>query len=195
MSKTALLALVLAAPLSPVHSQGPHLGAQTDTAAGSERGPVTVFFADGTSLPLRAWSLSYEYAAWKKGDGPARGTIARHEAKDLFNGGRTLLTPGLVIEVQYAGGATKGLVVLAGGGKRTTMKPESPAVELLAPGLGKDMVVQGRGLDIRGETLTGSKRDYCLLSYTALVECAAPDPGQRVVKLEFPKMTAGGARE
>ena len=47
------------------------------------RAPLTVFFADGSSQPLQAWSLSYEYAAWPKGESPTRGVVARRESSDL----------------------------------------------------------------------------------------------------------------
>ena len=53
------------------------------------------------------------------------------------------------------------------------------------PQLAKEALLQPRVLDLRGETLTGGKRSYCLLTYTALVQCAAAD-GERVVKIQFP---------
>ena len=154
-------------------------------AAEPERAPLSVYFADGTRQPLRGWSLSYEYAAWKKSEGPERGANARRELQDLLVGGRTVATAGLVVEVQYVGGAARSLVLVSGS-RRNLVKSEAPAPGLLAPDLGKDMVIQARGLDLRGETLAGGRREYCLLSYTVLAECAAPEPGQRVVKLEFP---------
>src|SRR5713226_4058226 len=45
---------------------------------------ILVHFADGSSLPLRSWSLSYEYSAWRRGESPALGTIARKEAKEIW---------------------------------------------------------------------------------------------------------------
>jgi hypothetical protein len=65
------------------------------------------------------------------------------------------------------------------------LKIEPPPPDALVPQLGKDVVVQARVLDLRGETFTGGKRSFCLFTYTALVECAA-DPGERVVKIQFP---------
>jgi hypothetical protein len=154
-------------------------------AQADERPPVTVFFADGSSQPLRAWSLAYEYAAWRKGDTPARGSVSRREFQDLLVGKRVVPTAGALLEVEYAGTVARGLALTDAAGKRTALKAEPPAGEAVASQLGKDVVVQVRVLDLQGETLTGGKRSYCLLSFTALVECAA-EPSQRVVKIQFP---------
>ena len=154
-------------------------------ARDDERAPLTVFFADGSSQPLRAWSLSYEYATWPKGESPERGRVSRRESGDLLAGKKVLPTSGLLLELQYAGATARGLTAVAKDGKRSDLKIEPPAPDALLPQAGKDAVIQARGLDLLGETLTGSKRSYCLLSYTALVECAA-EPAQRVVKIQFP---------
>ena len=150
-----------------------------------ERPPLTVFFADGSSQPLRAWAFSYEYGAWRKSESPARGTVSRRESGDLLVGKRVVPLAGLVLELEYAGTIARALATVDKGGKRSALKAEAPAAEALLPQAGKDMVVQVRGLDLRGETLTGGKRAYCLLSYTSLLECA-PDPAERVVKIQFP---------
>jgi hypothetical protein len=47
-------------------------------------------------------------------------------------------------------------------------------------------LVQARSLDLHGQTLTGTRRSFCILSYSALVQCY-DTVGQQVVKLEFPK--------
>jgi len=149
------------------------------------RQPLTVFFADGTSQPLGNWALSYEYATWPRSESSARGALARHASPDLLLGKRVVPTAGTSLELTYVGRVARGLVVVDKGGKRSTYKPEAPPAETLVPGARKDLVVQPRGLDLYGETLTGGKRSYCLLSYTALVECAA-EADQRVVKIQFP---------
>jgi hypothetical protein len=154
-------------------------------ARDDERPPLTVFFADGSSQPLRAWAFSYEYSSWRKGESPARGTVARKESGDLLMGKKALPVAGLVLEVEYAGVTARGLTAVDPAGKRSALKNEPPAPEAIVATEGKDTVVQLRGLDLQGETLTGGKRSYCLLSYTALVECAA-EPDQRVVKIRFP---------
>jgi hypothetical protein len=163
--------------------------------------PIMVFLADGTSLPLRGWALSYEYAAWRREDGPARGSTDRRESQELWSGKRTVSTAGLALEVQYeslareeeVNGETKtvmvpvarGFALVAADGKRSTLKPDPPAADLLLSESG-GRVVQPRAVDLVGETLTGTRREFCLLSYSALVECPA-DPAQRVLRIEFPR--------
>ena len=165
----------------PLFSPWPR-GAQ---AREDERPPLTVYFADGSSQPLRAWAFSYEYGSWRKGESPARGTVSRRESGELLMGKRAVELAGLFLEIEYAGATARALATVDPAGKRSALKTEAPAPEALLPQAGKDLVVQVRGLDLQGETLTGGKRTYCLLSYTALVECA-PDPDQRVVKIRFP---------
>jgi len=168
-------------PLVVLLALGPALLGQE----GAGRPPITVFFADGTSQPLGNWALSYEYATWPKGESSARGAFARLQSPDLLLGKRVVHTAGTTLELTYVGARARGLAIVDKDGKRNTHKLEAPPGETLAPGARKDVVVQARGLDLYGETLTGGKRSYCLLSYTALVECAA-DPDQRVVKIQFP---------
>lgn len=151
----------------------------------SERPPLTLFFGDGTSQPLRAWSLSWEYAAWPKGESPARGSVSRRDSTDLLLGKKVLPSAGLTLEVDYQGAVARGLRLVEKEGKSTALRADPPVAELLSPKLGKDVSVQVRALDVHGETLTGGKRSYCLLSYTALVECE-PEPPQRIVKIQFP---------
>jgi hypothetical protein len=154
-------------------------------AQAEERPPLTVFFADGSSQPLREWSLAYEYVTWPKGESPARGTVATRETAELLLGKKTLPASAMTLELQYTGTAARSLSVQDKAGKRSNLKVEAPALESLVPQLPKDTVVQPRVLDLRGLTLTGGKRSFCLLTYTALVECAA-DPRERVVKIQFP---------
>ena len=175
-----LAALALAAPDSTAAAATPPAA-----PAAQERPPLTVFFADGSSLPVRAWSFVYEYQSWPKGESPARASISTRETGELLVGKKAVPTAGATVEVQYVGRAARELVVTDASGKRTRVKVEAPAAESLVPRLGKETVLQPRVLDLRGETLTGGKRSYCLLTYTSLVECAAAD-GERVVKIQFP---------
>ncbi len=150
-----------------------------------ERPPLTVFFADGSSQPVRAWSFAYDYLAWPKGESPARGVLSTRETGELLVGRKVVATAGTTLEVQYAGASARELTVTDVNGKRSRLKVEAPASEALVPQLAKETLLQPRVLDLRGETLTGGKRSYCLLTYTALVQCAAAD-GERVVKIQFP---------
>jgi len=160
-------------------------GAPRASGQEAERPPLTVFFADGSSQPLRAWSLAYEYMTWPRGESPTRGSVATRETYELLLAKRSVPATAVTLELQYAGTVARGLTLVDKAGKRSSLKIEAPVAEALVPQLGKEQVVQPRVLDLRGETLTGGKRSFCLLTYTALVECAA-DPGERVVKIQFP---------
>lgn len=156
---------------------------------------VVVTFADGSSLPLTSWSLSYEYQSG------ASSTLAaaRRESRDLLVGKKALPTAGGVLEVQYreyermGGGeppqretvATATGVVFRIGDKKSTFRIEPPHRDLLVPAGGeKGAGVQARALDLTGLTLTGTKRSFCILAYTAHVECNPPK-GDRIVRIEF----------
>jgi hypothetical protein len=160
---------------------------------------ILVYLADGTSLPLRSWSLSYEFSAWRRGQSPAFATISRKEAREIWAGKRAIPVSGLTVEILYGQvervqeeegeirrvkvAVAQGLSLLGADGKKTALKPDPPHPDLLAPGQ-EGVIVQGRGLDLRGETLTGTKRDFCLLSYSALLQCSGM-PDQQVVKIQF----------
>jgi hypothetical protein len=173
MRQSSLALVALLSVASPGHARE------------DERPPLTVFFADGSSQPLGGWAFSYEYSSWRKGETPAQGSLARKESTELLIGKKVVPMAGLVLEIEYAGATARAIVAVDKDGKRNPLKTEPPASDVLVPQTGKDMVMQVRGLDLQGQTLTGSKRLYCLLSFTALVECA-PDPDQRVVKIRFP---------
>lgn len=166
----------------------------------SSKGLLIVHLADGTSLPLTSWSLSYEYLSWKQGTARGFSQPSRSAASELWVGKKAFPIPGSGLEIQYRvyerqveidgqpqklPAAVVTAIVLNVDGKRTELKPEPPAKDLLLPGdSSKGLTVQARSLDVRGETLTGTKRDFCVMSYSSLVECSAA-PGSRVVKLEI----------
>ena len=160
---------------------------------------VVVTLGDGTTLPLAAWSLSYEYQVTPQGGTATFGATARREARDLFLGKKSVPTAGSVLEIQYRQyeqseqvdgqqqtvkvAVATGLVLTAAG-KKTDLHLEPPHKDLLVPVGAEKGLVQARALDLTGMTLTGTRRSFCLLSYTAQVECHPPAP-ERVVKLEF----------
>lgn len=160
---------------------------------------VIVTLADGTNLPLTSWSLSYEYQVLPQGGVTGQGAAARRDARDLFVGKKSLVTAGSTIEIRYREyeraeeidgqsqnvkvAVASGIVVTAGG-KKSEVRIEAPHKDLLVPQGADKGVVQARALDLRGSTLTGTKRSFCLLSYVAQVECHPP-AGERVVKMEF----------
>lgn len=166
------------------------------------RPPVIVHLADGSSFPLRPWSLSYEIASWRQGSSPALASFARVELADLLVGKKGYPTAGATLEIQYdeverereVDGETRrvkvpmarSLTLVGADGKKAVLKPEPPARELLVPAPDKTLIYQVRSLDLQGQTLTGTKRAFCLLSFTTLVECN-DTLGQQVAKIEFQK--------
>jgi hypothetical protein len=61
----------------------------------------------------------------------------------------------------------------------------APHADLLVPEGRKGLLVIPRSLDLRGTTLGGTNRQFCLLSYSTLVSCGGED-SDRVVRVEFP---------
>jgi hypothetical protein len=165
-------------------------GASSDEA---QSGLAVVHLADGTSVPLRSWALSYEYVAWPQGGSQALAQPARRDAQELWVGKRTFALQGVTLEIEHAarpGAADSGAppparqLWLKGAAKPERLSVEPPQRQLLVPDGPKGLVVLPRSLDLRGETITGTRREFCVLSYTTLVECGA-SPEHRVVKLEF----------
>lgn len=166
-----------------------------------ERPPIVVHFADGSSVPLRQWTLSYEYFSWPQGGSQVEGTAGRRSSADLWVGKKTVPLRGSTLEIEYepvererdVDGETRTVKVpsphalkLVEGAKTTSLKPDPPHRELMAPSVDKKMMVVARSLDLRGESLTGTKMDVCLLSYTSLVECGET-PEHQVTQIEFPR--------
>jgi len=163
--------------------------------------PVVVRFADGNTVPLRQWSLSYEYFTWPEGGSQVDGTAVRRTAPELWVGRKAIPLGGATLQIEYVatererdvdGEARKVKVPQARAlklvreGKTTQLKLEAPHRELLAPDGDKKQMVTTRSLDLRGESLTGTKMDICVVSYTVLVECGER-PEHQVVQIEFPQ--------
>ena len=169
------------------------------TAPAEGEGSVIAHMADGSSLPLRGWSLSYEYSAPRPGQGPVAAP-SRVEAAELWVGKRRLPVRGATLLLKHVpspreraeGDETvvvdvpvvSEIVLAPPGGKSQTLRAEPPHRDLLAPGADGSAVVSARSLDLVGDTLTGTRRSLCLVTYSVLVECGE-DPADRVVRLEF----------
>jgi len=156
---------------------------------------IVVHLADGTNLLLRSWSFTYEYASGQKGESPTLASSARREAQDLWTGKKSIPLTGRTLEVRYVeenhvvGGAlqkvpvARGFVLVSREGKRESLKADPPHQDRLAPDAAGRMV-QARALDLHGETIGGTQREFCLVSYSSLVECPV-QADQRVVKIQF----------
>ena len=150
---------------------------------------LIVHMRDGSTLPLKSWTLSIEYETWPQGEGPTSATISRKESQSLILGKKEYPLSGVSsVELEYVGKAGEGsspvrvVTLHARGGEVTKVRFEPPARELLFTGKGK--VVVPRSLDLVGETILGTKKDLCLLSYSSLVECGS-DPEDQVQSLQF----------
>ena len=176
-------------------------GAALPAAAQAERPPVVVRFADGNTVPLREWSLSYEYFTWPERGSQTDGTAVRRTAPDLWVGHKAIPLGGATLQIEYVAtererdvdGEARTVKVpqaramkLVREGKTTQLKVEAPHRDLLAPDGDKKQVVSARSLDLRGESLTGTKMDICVVTYTVLVECGER-PEHQVVQIEFPR--------
>ena len=177
------------------------LGSAGTADAPADRGTVVVTTEDGSTVPLHNWSLSYEYGLAKAGTSPLFAPTARKAAWELYVGKKAVPTTGQVLTITYSetmrstesdtGVRTEKIktpkeLTLTGADGRKTFKVEAPARELLVESLEKGTTLMARTLDVVGETITGTKKDFCLVSYTAVVECGGT-AADRVVKVEFPR--------
>ena len=178
------------------------LGAARSTPADAplDRGTVFVTLEDGSSVPLHNWSLSYEYGVAKPGISPLFAPTARKTAWELYVGKKAIPVKGQVLTITYSESmrstesdtgiktervkTPRELTLTGGDGRKTNFKIEAPARELLVESLEKGTTLMARTLDLLGETITGTKKDFCVVSYTAVVECGGT-AADRVVKIEF----------
>ena len=192
MGLPARPALVVPAAIAWLASAGP-APAQEPAGAGPET--IMVHLADGTSLLLRSWSFSYEYASWAKGQAPTHGNTDRRETRDLWVGKKALALADQTLEIEYGEErrvvdgeprnvpVARGLALVSREGKRTKQKGEPPHRDLLLPEA-RDRLAAARALDVRGETIGGTRREFCLLSYTPLVQCPT-ESDRRVERIQF----------
>jgi hypothetical protein len=156
---------------------------------------------DGNRLPLTDWKLSYDYVTWQKGSSPALGSTAVQEAPALVIGKRSVPYVGQTLEIAYRDtqrvvedddgstrtvtvGVPAELTLLPASGKPVKLKVEAPDRGMLLPHVAKDVNVMARSLDLSGATLTGTRKTFCLVSFTSLVECGL-QPSDRVVRVRF----------
>lgn len=169
--------------------------------APADRGTIVVTTEDGSIVPLHNWSLWYEYGLAKAGTSPLFAPTARKAAWELYVGKKAYPVAGQVLTIAYTesmrstesdtGVKTEKIktpreLTLAGSDGSKTLKIEAPARDLLVETLEKGTTLMARTLDVQGETITGTKKDFCLVSYTAVVECGGT-AADRVIKIEFQK--------
>jgi hypothetical protein len=168
---------------------------------GQEQQAITVELRDGTRVPLLSWGLGYEYVTWAKGSSAALAAPQERQIDEIYVGkksypaaGQLAFEYGMVRRARFVDTETKTVEVLQpvrftvtepGGKSHEFKKPEAPHKDRVAPDAGKDYLYQARSFFVSGQTLTGTRRRYCLFTYTSLSECS-DDPALQVVRIEFP---------
>jgi hypothetical protein len=156
-----------------------HLGAQEAT------GVATVYLADGSTVPLRNWSLSYEFTVRGKTTPMAQARSESQRSQELWSDKDVYPLAGSRLQLLYKKQSQfVDKIAYQGQDKKKDFKPKPPHRDRLLPDADGDLLVVPQSLDLKGETLTGTKRSFCVLSYTVLVVCFS-EPSQQVVKVEF----------
>ena len=173
------------------------LAASADASEASSPALATVHFADGSQVSLGGWLFSYEFLSGKAGAIPS--SSLRRDTPELRLGTKSFPTKGTKMEIEYQtvererdgdnGEVVKEKVpravgiVVTHGGKTTKVRPQAPDRKFLI-GDEKSLNVLPRTLELRGETLTGTKREVCLVTFSELADCGAGDEN-RVVKVDL----------
>jgi hypothetical protein len=145
---------------------------------------ATLHLADGTSVALVEWKLTYEFAAWRSKEPVSSAKAQVREHAMLVLGKKTYPVKGDTLTLTHLEGDDTVRVVSMNLRKAGDLKIEAPARDVLAPDLEKDRIYQPRSLDIAGKTLSGIERSFCVASFSALVECGGTKT-TRVVKIDF----------
>jgi len=145
---------------------------------------ATLQLADGTSVALVQWKLTYEFVSWRSKEPVSTAKPQVRENPLLILGKKTYPVKGDSLTLKHLEGDDTVRVVSMSLKKAGALKVENPARDVLAPDLDKDRIYQPRSLDISGKTLSGMNRSFCLVSFSALVECGGTLT-TRVVKIDF----------
>lgn len=153
--------------------------------APQETGSVaTVSFADGTTVALVEWKLTYEFATWNKKDPVSLAKTHVRESAALVAGKKSYPVAGSSLALTYtetSGAVRVASLNLTGVGD---IRMEVPSQYALAPDLDKHVFFQPRSLDLSGKTLSGVARSFCVASLSLLVECGGSE-ATRVVRIDF----------
>ena len=152
--------------------------------AGAQSGPVTVHLANGDALPLRETRLAYEYQMWAKDTPRVLAPFKYYQTAAIVLGKDRYPVAGTRVSFDHSQGRVRLEITQANGKKKEIKKVKAPERKVLLPHLDKNIMVQIRSLDIKGQTLTGTRRSFCLISFTSMVECST-EAEHRVVRIEF----------
>ncbi len=145
---------------------------------------ATLHLADKTSVALVEWRLTYEFATWKQKASISSAKTQTRENGMLLLGKKNFPVKGDTLSFKHLEADDSVRVVSMNLKKVGDLKIEQPAREVLAPELEKNVIYQPRSLDISGKTLSGIQRSFCLVSFSAQVDCGSTQT-TRVVKVEF----------
>lgn len=145
---------------------------------------ATLHLADGTSVALVEWKLTYEFATWKQGAPISSARAQTRENAMLLLGKKSYPVQRDTLSFKHVEADDSVRVVSMSLKKVGDLKIEQPAREALAPELEKNLIYQPRSLDIAGKTLSGIERSFCLTSFSVLVDCGSTRT-TRVVKVDF----------
>lgn len=145
---------------------------------------ATVSFADGTTVALLEWKLTYEFVTWEKNEPVSLARAQVRESATLVVGKEEypIKADSLVLTHDEAAGTMR--VVSMNLKTVGDIGMEPPSQKLLAPDIGKNLFFQPRSLDLSGKTLSGIARSFCVASLSVLVECGGSE-ATRVIKIDF----------
>lgn len=145
---------------------------------------ATLQLADGTSVALVEWKLTYEFVSWRSKEPISTAKPQVRENPLLILGKKTYPVKGDTLTLKHAESDDGVRVISMNLKKAGELKIELPARDVLAPDLDKDRIYQPRSLDISGKTLSGIQRSFCVASFSVLVECGGTKT-TRVVRIDF----------
>ena len=145
---------------------------------------ATLHLADGTTVALVEWKLTYEFATWKQKEPVSSAKPTTRENPLLILGKKSYPVRGDSLTLTHVEDDDTVRVSTMSLQKIGALRVEQPAREVLAPELDKNVVYQPRSLDLSGKTLSGIQRSFCLSSFSALVACGG-SKSTRIVKVDF----------
>lgn len=161
------------------------LGLVTVAATGhAQTGRITVHLANGDALPLQETKLTYEYQVWAKDSPRVLAPFKQRDTPAIVIGKNRYPVQGTTVAFDHSQGRVRLKITQKDAKPKEIKKLKAPERKVLLPDIDKNMMVQIRSLDIVGQTLTGSRRTFCLISFTSMVECAT-EPEHQVVRIEF----------
>jgi hypothetical protein len=153
--------------------------------AQEELAPVaTLHLADGTSVALLQWKLSYDFSVWRQKESIASARTVVRERAQLLLGRKDFPVRGDTLSIAHVEASDSVRVSSMRLKKAGELKVEPPARDVLAPELAKNLFYQPLSLDISGKTLSGMDRSFCVASFSALVDCGSTK-ASRVVGIDF----------